>query len=73
MCNCPAHFALVNCTCVCDHTADRLRQWKERALAAEAALTEVETSEPVAIPVTEAAPPPAGQCQGGRYCDCGAT
>jgi hypothetical protein len=38
MCNCPAHRALVDCVCNCDHTNDRLSQWKTRALAAEAKL-----------------------------------
>lgn len=36
VCSCPAHRELVACTCNCDHTADRLRQWRDRALAAEA-------------------------------------
>jgi hypothetical protein len=36
MCSCPAHRELVDCTCNCDHTTDRLLQWKARALTAEA-------------------------------------
>lgn len=32
MCDCPAHDELVDCTCTCDHTADRLLQWRKRAL-----------------------------------------
>jgi hypothetical protein len=35
MCGCGAHNALVDCTCNCDHTEDRMLQWKERALLAE--------------------------------------
>lgn len=35
MCNCPAHRELVDCTCNCDHTTDRMQQWKSRALKAE--------------------------------------
>jgi hypothetical protein len=30
MCSCPAHQALVDCTCQCDHTDDRLRQHRDR-------------------------------------------
>jgi uncharacterized small protein (DUF1192 family) len=36
MCGCEAHRSLVDCTCDCDHSGDRISQWKERALAAEA-------------------------------------
>lgn len=36
MCSCPAHNQLVDCACLCDHTNDRLLQWKARALRAEA-------------------------------------
>jgi hypothetical protein len=35
MCGCEAHRKLVNCTCDCDHSDDRISQWKARALAAE--------------------------------------
>ena len=41
MCNCPAHWSLTDCTCHCDHTNDRLRQWTARARDAEAALDRV--------------------------------
>lgn len=34
MCDCPAHQNLVECVCLCDHTGDRMRQWRRRALAA---------------------------------------
>lgn len=38
MCGCAAHHVLVDCTCQCDHTNDRLIQWRQRAQQAEAAL-----------------------------------
>ena len=41
MCSCPAHRSLAECVCACDHTNDRLRQWTERAHAAEATLDRV--------------------------------
>jgi len=30
MCPCPAHRELVDCTCSCDHTGDRLKQYRQR-------------------------------------------
>jgi len=30
MCSCPAHHELVDCTCSCDHTADRMSQYRAR-------------------------------------------
>lgn len=30
MCDCPAHRSLVDCTCSCDHTNDRLTQLREQ-------------------------------------------
>lgn len=38
MCGCPAHHELVDCTCRCDHTDDRLSQWRARAKELEAQL-----------------------------------
>ena len=37
MCGCPAHNALVDCTCQCDHGGDRITQWKARAQRLERA------------------------------------
>lgn len=42
MCGCPAHHELVDCTCQCDHTDDRLSQWIARARKAERALQRVQ-------------------------------
>lgn len=38
MCDCPAHQSLVDCTCSCDHTNDRLLQLRERVRELEADL-----------------------------------
>ena len=38
MCGCEAHRRLVECTCNCDHTGDRMSQWSERAKELEHAL-----------------------------------
>ena len=43
MCGCQAHYALVDCTCDCDHTHDLIRLWKERALEAESQLEVVKS------------------------------
>lgn len=43
MCGCEAHRSLVDCTCGCDHSGDRIMQWKARALAAEERLATVRT------------------------------
>ena len=40
MCDCRAHWQLVDCTCKCDHTGDRMRQWKARAEQAEATMND---------------------------------
>lgn len=36
MCSCPAHRELVDCTCECDHTNDRLSQLSRRCRELEA-------------------------------------
>lgn len=38
MCDCPAHQSLVDCTCSCDHTNDRLLQLRNRVRELEADL-----------------------------------
>lgn len=60
MCNCPAHRSLVDCECQCDHTHDRLSQWKQRvhelrleAMQYRQALTEI-ANEPPTVRATEA-------------------
>lgn len=40
MCSCPAHTALADCACNCDHSGDRISQWKAAAKAAEAAVAD---------------------------------
>lgn len=35
MCSCPAHTALVDCVCQCDHTTDRTWQYRDRIRALE--------------------------------------
>jgi hypothetical protein len=49
MCGCEAHRLLVDCTCNCDHSGDRISQWKARALAAEDALERVSTARAEAL------------------------
>lgn len=41
MCDCPAHDELVACRCSCDHTNDRIDQWRARAERAERERDEV--------------------------------
>jgi len=41
MCGCEAHKSLVDCNCGCDHSGDRISQWKARALVAEKQLATV--------------------------------
>lgn len=45
MCDCPAHRALVDCTCACDHTGDRLMQWEARACELEAEVVRLRAGE----------------------------
>jgi hypothetical protein len=45
VCSCPAHNALVDCECQCDHTNDRLAQWHDRALTAEAEIARLRAGE----------------------------
>lgn len=40
MCDCEAHRSLVDCTCSCDHTNDRLTQYRTRVRELESKLTE---------------------------------
>lgn len=45
MCDCPAHHALVDCTCFCDHTNDRMTQWKERVRELEVEVARLRAGE----------------------------
>lgn len=42
MCSCPAHRELVGCVCQCDHSNDRLGQWKAKARELEAEVATLE-------------------------------